>query len=53
MGARPLRRTIQDLVVEPLANELIQGKLSEKDQIALGLAGGKLSFKRKGADKDG
>ncbi len=46
MGARPLRRTIEDLVVEPLANEIIGGKISEHDTVKLGFADGQLTFQR-------
>jgi len=51
MGARPLRRTIDDYVVEPLANKLIKKEISESDVVKLGLSGGKLTFRKKpGAD---
>ncbi len=47
MGARPLRRTIEDLVVEPLANEIIRGKISEHDVIKLRMSDGAITFKKK------
>lgn len=47
MGARPLRRTIEDLVVEPLANKIIRGDISEHDIIRLGISDGKITFKKK------
>lgn len=47
MGARPLRRTIENLVVDPLANEIIRGKISEHDIIKLGLSDGAITFKAK------
>lgn len=47
MGARPLWRTIEDYVVEPLANKLIEGKYTEKDVIKLGLSDGKITFRKK------
>jgi ATP-dependent Clp protease ATP-binding subunit ClpA len=47
MGARPLRRTIEDLVVEPLANEIIRGKISEHDVIKLRMSDGAIIFKKK------
>ena len=51
MGARPLRLTIDDYVVEPLANKLIKKEISEGDVVKLGLSGGKLTFRKKpGAD---
>jgi len=51
MGARPLRRTIEDLVVEPLANEIIRGTISEHDVIKLDLADGEITFKKKRVKK--
>jgi len=47
MGARPLRRTIEDLVVEPLANEIIRDKISEHDVIKLRMSDGAITFKKK------
>ena len=47
MGARPLRRTIDDYVVEPLANKLIRKEISESDVVKVGLSGGKLTFRKK------
>lgn len=51
MGARPLRRTIEDFVVEPLANEIIRGKISEHDLIKLGVTDGEITFKKKRVKK--
>ncbi|MFO7972631.1 MAG: ATP-dependent Clp protease ATP-binding subunit [Desulfobacterales bacterium] len=51
MGARPLRRAIENLVVEPLANEIIRGKISEHDVIKLGLSDGVITFKKKRVKK--
>ena len=51
MGARPLRRTIEDFVVEPLANEIIRGKISEHDVIKLTETNGKITFKKKPVKK--
>jgi ATP-dependent Clp protease ATP-binding subunit ClpC len=44
MGARPLRRAIQDLVAEPLSNELLKGALGEHDVVRLGVKRDKLTF---------
>jgi ATP-dependent Clp protease ATP-binding subunit ClpA len=44
MGARPLRRTIDDLVREPLSNELLKGSMHEDDTVRLRTKGGKLTF---------
>lgn len=51
MGARPLRRTIEDLVVEPLANEIIKGKITEHDVIKLKVSDGEITFKKKPVKK--
>ena len=48
MGARPLRRTIEDLVVEPLANEIIRGHVSEHDVVRIGVAEGRIVFEKAG-----
>jgi len=47
LGARPLRRTIEDLVVDPLAERLIRGEIAETDIIEIGCRGGKLTFRKK------
>ncbi len=44
MGARPLRRTIDDLVREPLSNELLKGSMHEDDTVRLRAKGKKLAF---------
>jgi ATP-dependent Clp protease ATP-binding subunit ClpC len=46
MGARPLRRTIEDLVVDRLSDEIIGGTLSEHDTVKLGVSDGLLTFTR-------
>ena len=51
MGARPLRRTIEDLVVEPLANEIIRGNITEHDVIKLSVSDGEIIFKKQPAKK--
>ncbi len=47
-GARPLKRTIQRLVVDPLANELLAGTFKAGDQVVgdLDLDGDRLVFTR-------
>ncbi|MFO7852659.1 MAG: ATP-dependent Clp protease ATP-binding subunit [Bacteroidota bacterium] len=47
MGARPLRRTIENLIVDPLANKIIKGVISEHDLIKIGLSDGRITFKAK------
>ena len=43
-GARPLKRTIQRYLEDPLAQEIITGRLRESTLIQVGVADGKLSF---------
>jgi ATP-dependent Clp protease ATP-binding subunit ClpB len=45
-GARPLKRSIQRLVQDPLAMMLLEGKFSEGDVIEVGAKGGELTFSR-------
>jgi ATP-dependent Clp protease ATP-binding subunit ClpC len=47
LGARPLRRAIEDLVKDPLAERLICGKIAETDTVTLGCRGDKLTFRKK------
>jgi len=51
LGARPLRRTIEDLVVDPLAEMLIRGEIAEADTMAIGCRGGRLTFRKKAAPR--
>ena len=44
LGARPLRRSIQRLVEDALAEDFLRGKFSEGDTIRIGSDGEKLSF---------
>jgi ATP-dependent Clp protease ATP-binding subunit ClpC len=44
MGARPLRRTIDDLILNPLSNKLLQGELKEGHVIKIELEDGSLKF---------
>jgi ATP-dependent Clp protease ATP-binding subunit ClpB len=43
-GARPLKRTIQDLVMDPLATRLLQGEFQPGDRIKVAADDGHLSF---------
>ena len=45
-GARPLKRTIQRLVQDPLALRLLEGEFSEGDVVTVDAAGDALTFKR-------
>ena len=46
-GARPLKRTIQRLVLDPLAMQLLQGDFSEGDSLAVQKAENELLFVKK------
>jgi ATP-dependent Clp protease ATP-binding subunit ClpB len=45
-GARPLKRTIQKEIVQPLAVKLLQGEFHDGDTIEVGLEDGHLAFRR-------
>jgi ATP-dependent Clp protease ATP-binding subunit ClpC len=44
-GARPLRRTIQRYIEDPLANEILKGVFKEGSKILVDLVDGKIIFK--------
>jgi ATP-dependent Clp protease ATP-binding subunit ClpB len=48
-GARPLKRTIQRRVLDPLAMRVLQGDFREGDAIRIDASGGELQFSRAGA----
>lgn len=43
-GARPLKRAIQRLVLDPLAEQLIAGKLHKGNRVVVGAVGDELTF---------
>jgi ATP-dependent Clp protease ATP-binding subunit ClpB len=43
-GARPLKRAIQSLVENPLASEILAGKIMDKDNVTIKVVDGSLSF---------
>ena len=43
-GARPLKRTIQKLIENPLSLEILQGKFQEGSEITVGVKGGSIVF---------
>jgi ATP-dependent Clp protease ATP-binding subunit ClpB len=47
-GARPLKRTIQRLVQDPLATRLLQGHFADGDTIEVDAADGELTFRKVG-----
>ncbi len=46
-GARPLRRTIQRLVEDPLSDDMLRGKFSAGDEIILDARDGTIVFEKK------
>jgi ATP-dependent Clp protease ATP-binding subunit ClpC len=44
MGARPLRRAIQSVIEDALAEEILEGRVSAGDTVTAGFKGGKLNF---------
>jgi ATP-dependent Clp protease ATP-binding subunit ClpB len=46
-GARPLRRTLQRMVQEPLAMQILDGSVLPGDHVTVDAAGGALKFERK------
>ncbi|MGH9321438.1 MAG: type VI secretion system ATPase TssH, partial [Vicinamibacteria bacterium] len=47
-GARPLKRTIQRRVLDPLAMRVLQGEFREGDRVRIDGSGGDLQFSRLG-----
>ncbi|MBI2080835.1 MAG: ATP-dependent chaperone ClpB [candidate division NC10 bacterium] len=45
-GARPLKRTIQRLLQDPLARRLLEGQFHEGDTVRVDVQGGELTFTR-------
>jgi ATP-dependent Clp protease ATP-binding subunit ClpA len=46
-GARPLKRTVQDLVLDPLATKLLVGEFKPGDRIKAVARNGALEFEKK------
>ena len=46
-GARPLKRTIQRRIQDPLALALLNGEFSEGDTLLAGAQGGKMIFTKR------
>jgi ATP-dependent Clp protease ATP-binding subunit ClpB len=46
-GARPLKRTIQRRVLDPLAMRVLEGGFSEGDTVAVGADGAELRFEKR------
>ena len=45
-GARPLKRTLQRRLLDPLALEVLQGRFGEGDRVVADAAGDGLSFRK-------
>ena len=46
-GARPLKRAVQDLLLNPLSLRLLEGEFKPGDRIEVGVTGGELVFNHK------
>ncbi|MBU3925237.1 AAA family ATPase [Patescibacteria group bacterium] len=46
-GARPLKRVIQSMVLDPLASEIVEGKIKDHDSVIIDGAKGKITIKKK------
>ena len=46
-GARPLKRSLQKLVLDPLAMDILAGKFAEGDHIVIGVSKGEITFSKK------
>ena len=44
MGARPLKRAIQSVVEDALAEEILQGRIKRGDGVTVGFKSGKVAF---------
>jgi ATP-dependent Clp protease ATP-binding subunit ClpC len=53
MGARPLRRTVQRLIEDPLSEEILIGRFTSGDHIVADVEDGKFIFIREGALPEG
>ena len=47
-GARPLRRTIERLIENPISEKILAGEFKEGDYIIIGVKDGKIVFSKKG-----
>jgi ATP-dependent Clp protease ATP-binding subunit ClpB len=45
-GARPLKRTIQHLIQDPLAMKILDGSISEGDEVLVGVRDGEISIEK-------
>jgi ATP-dependent Clp protease ATP-binding subunit ClpB len=47
-GARPLKRTIQKMIQDPLALNILDGAFGEGDRVAIDAQGGEIAFRKTG-----
>jgi len=47
-GARPLKRTIQRMIQDPLALKILDGQFGEGDRVTIDAQGGELAFRKTG-----
>ena len=46
-GARPLKRSLQKFILDPLALDILAGKFAEGDRITVGVSKGEITFSTK------
>ena len=46
-GARPLKRVLQKIILDPLALDILAGKFAEGDHIVIGMSKGEITFSKK------
>jgi ATP-dependent Clp protease ATP-binding subunit ClpB len=46
-GARPLKRSLQKMILDPLALDILEGKFSEGDHIVIDVSKGGIVFRKK------
>lgn len=44
-GARPLKRVIQSIILNPLAMRIVKGEIKEGQEVAIGVSGGEVTIK--------
>ncbi|MCL2740606.1 MAG: ATP-dependent Clp protease ATP-binding subunit [Oscillospiraceae bacterium] len=52
-GARPLRRTIQTLIEDPMAERMLAGEFKAGDMVSVGAEGGEVTFAKVGPEAEG
>jgi ATP-dependent Clp protease ATP-binding subunit ClpC len=48
MGARPLKRAVQTVIEDPMAEKLLSGEIMAGDKVSAGMRGGEVVFTVKG-----